>query len=111
MRLKQLTGLEIEKIENEYQELKLTIADLEDIIASRERRIAIVLQRLDEIADKFGDDRRTAIEDAAEDFDYEDLIAEEEQVITLSAKVMSVVFRLIHSKRRIAGVRYYRCRP
>ncbi len=84
MRLKQLTGLEIEKIENEYQELKLTIADLEDIIASRERRIAIVLQRLDEIADKFGDDRRTAIEDAAEDFDYEDLIAEEEQVITLS---------------------------
>jgi len=84
MRLKQLTGLEIEKLENEYQELKLTIADLEDIIARRERRMAIVLQRLDEITDKFGDDRRTAIEDAAEDFDFEDLIAEEEQVITLS---------------------------
>lgn len=84
MRLKQLTNLEIDKIETEYQELVLTIADLEDILAKRERQLKIILDRLDEINDKFGDERRTAIEDAAEDFDYEDLITEEEQVITLS---------------------------
>lgn len=84
MRLKQLTNLEIDKIEKEYQELLVTIADLEDILAKRERQLEIILNRLDEINDKFGDDRRTSIEDAAEDFDYEDLITEEEQVITLS---------------------------
>lgn len=84
MRLRQLTGLEIEKIENEYRDLVVTIADLEDILARRERRLEIILTRLDEIVEKFGDDRRTSIEDAAEDFDYEDLISEEEQVITLS---------------------------
>lgn len=84
MRLKQLTNLEIDKIEKEYEELLLTIADLEDILAKRERQIEIILNRLDEINDKFGDERRTSIEDAAEDFDYEDLITEEEQVITLS---------------------------
>lgn len=84
MRLKQLTNLEIDKIEKEYQELILLIADLEDILAKRERQLEIILTRLDEICDKFGDDRRTSIEDASEDFDYEDLITEEEQVITLS---------------------------
>ncbi len=84
MRLRALTGLEIDKIENEYQQLLVVIADFESILASRERRMAIIVQRLEEIADKYGDDRRTSIEDAADDFEYEDLIPEEEQVITLS---------------------------
>lgn len=84
MRLRALTGLEIDKIENEYRQLLLTIADYEDILANRERRMAIVLARLEEVADRYGDERRTTIEDATDDFEYEDLIPEEEQVITLS---------------------------
>ena len=71
-------------MEAEYNELKLTVADLEDILAKRERRIAIILKRLDEIVDKFGDERRTTIGESVDDSDYEDLIAEEEQWITLS---------------------------
>ena len=84
MRLSQLTGLNLEKLEAEYNELIATVADLEDILAKRERRIAIILKRLDEIVDKFGDERRTTIGESVDDSDYEDLIAEEEQVITLS---------------------------
>ena len=84
MTLGTLTGLEREKLENEYNELTIRIEDLEDILARRERQEEILLTRLDEITAKFGDDRRTTIEDDVEDFDYEDLLAEEEQVITLS---------------------------
>ena len=84
MRLSQLTGLNLEKLEAEYNELILTVADLEDILEKRERRIAIILKRLDEIVDKYGDERRTTIGESVDDSDYEDLIAEEEQVITLS---------------------------
>ncbi|PWJ71656.1 MULTISPECIES: DNA gyrase subunit A [unclassified Fibrobacter] len=84
MRLAQLTGLNLEKLENEYNELVALVADLKDILAKRERRLAIVLEKLDAVVAKFGDERRTSIEDAVDDYDYEDLIAEEEQVITLS---------------------------
>ena len=84
MRLSQLTGLNLEKLEAEYNELIATVADLKDILEKRERRIAILLERLDAIVAKFGDERRTSIEDSVDDLDYEDLIAEEEQVITLS---------------------------
>ena len=84
MRLSQLTGLNLEKLEAEYNELIATVADLEDILQKRERRIAIILKRLDEIVDKYGDERRTTIGESVDDSDYEDLIAEEEQVITLS---------------------------
>jgi DNA gyrase subunit A len=84
MRLRALTGLEIDKVEKEYAELILAITDYEDILAKKERRMQIVLDRLTEISDKYGDDRRTSIEEASEDFDIEDLIPEEEQVITLS---------------------------
>jgi len=84
MRLAQLTGLNLEKLEAEYNELTATVADLKDILAKRERRIAIVLEKLDAVVAKFGDERRTSIEDSVDDLDYEDLIAEEEQVITLS---------------------------
>lgn len=84
MRLAQLTGLNIEKLEAEYNELVTTVADLKDILEKRERRVKIMLDRLDAIVEKCGDARRTSIEDAVDDYDYEDLIADEEQVITLS---------------------------
>ncbi len=84
MQLKRLTGLEIEKLEAEYQQLILIAKDLEDIVARKERRVQIVLDSLDAITAKYGDDRRTSIEASVQDFDSEDLIPEEEQVITLS---------------------------
>ncbi|MQJ74786.1 DNA gyrase subunit A, partial [Escherichia coli] len=61
MRLRRLTGLEREKIENEYQELLKTISDLEDILARPERVEEIIRTELAEIAAKFGDDRRTEL--------------------------------------------------
>ena len=84
MQLKRLTGLEIEKLEAEYQQLILIAKDLENIVARKERRVQIVLDSLDAITAKYGDDRRTSIEASVQDFDSEDLIPEEEQVITLS---------------------------
>ncbi len=84
MRLQRLTGLEREKIEAEYQELTVTIADLQDILARRERRLDLISSELRAIAEKYGDARRTAIEEAADDLTYLDLIANEPMVITVS---------------------------
>lgn len=86
MQLKRLTGLEIEKLEAEYQKLVLEVQDLEDIIARKERRVQILLESLDAIAAEYGDERRTSIEAAVQDYDSEDLIPEEEQVIMLSSE-------------------------
>jgi len=86
IRLRNIKKIEVKKLEDEYAELLLKIADLEDILAKKERIMDIVKTRLQEIADKYGDARRTKIEDAEDDLDYEDLIAEEEQVITLSKR-------------------------
>ncbi len=84
MRLQRLTGLERDKIENEYQELLKTIADLNDILANRDRRMAIIEAELTEIANKHGDERRTEIVDHADDIDALDLIPNEPMVITVS---------------------------
>jgi len=84
MRLARLTGLEIEKLEEELTEVRAQIADLEDILASRERRMTILKGELQEMADKFGDVRRTEITGAVGSFDMEDLIVEEDMVITVS---------------------------
>ncbi len=84
MRLARLTGLEIEKLEEELAEVRATIADLEDILASRTRRMTILKDELQEMADKFGDERRTEITRAVGSFDMEDLIVEEDMVITVS---------------------------
>ena len=84
MRLRQLTGLEREKIENEYQELLKLIGDLTGILASRERRMGIIRGELLEMKERYGDDRRTVITDAGSDIDIEDLIAEEDMVITMT---------------------------
>ena len=84
MPLQRLTGLERDKIEAEYQELVTTIEDQRDILASRARQMQIIKDEIDEIDERFGDERRTEIVYAAEEFDIEDLIAEEDMVVTIS---------------------------
>ncbi len=84
MRLARLTGLEIEKLEEELTEVRATIADLRGILDSQERRYGIIRDELTEMADRFGDDRRTEILGDVEELTAEDLIADEEMVITVS---------------------------
>ncbi len=84
MRLARLTGLEIEKLEDELSEVRAQIRDLEDILGSHARRMRILKAELQEMADRFGDDRRTEITAAVGSFDVEDLIVEEDMVITVS---------------------------
>ena len=81
-RLGQLAGLEILKITNELNELKAKIKDFEEILASHERVLGIVRDELRVIRDKYGDDRRTAIENVSGEVDIEDLIPEEKCVYT-----------------------------
>ena len=84
MPLQRLTGLERDKIDGEFSELKETITDLRDILDNRDRQMQIIKDELDEMVDRFGDERRTKIVYAAEEFDIEDLIAEEDMVVTIS---------------------------
>ena len=85
MRLVRLTGLERDKVEDEYQELMTLIADLADILANPERIDTIIEEEMVELADKFGDDRRTELMvGEALSIEDEDLIEVEEVVITLS---------------------------
>lgn len=87
MRLRRLTGLEREKIENEYQDLLTLIADLADILAKPERVVEIIRTELGEIGARFGDDRRTELlVGEVLSLEDEDLIEEEEVVITLTNK-------------------------
>ncbi|NMM62025.1 DNA gyrase subunit A [Clostridium sp. P21] len=84
MRLQRLTGLEREKIENEYNELEKAIAHLKDILEREELLLSIIKEELIEIKNKYGDDRRTEIEKNINDINIEDLIQEQEVVITLT---------------------------
>ena len=84
MRLARLTGLEVEKLNAELGDVRTQIKDLKAILASRKRRMSIVKGELDELAAKHGDDRRTQIAAEVEEFSLEDLIAEEEMVVTIS---------------------------
>ena len=84
MRLQQLTNLETNKIKEEYLGLLKLIEKLKGILASEKKVLKIIRDETEEIKDKFGDERRTEITQAAEDLDIEDLIAEEDMVITLS---------------------------
>jgi DNA gyrase subunit A len=84
MRLARLTGLEIEQLEAELAEVRATIADLEDILNNLERRKGIIKDELTEVADKFGDERRTDLLGMTGSFTIEDLIPDEEMVITVS---------------------------
>ncbi|MDQ6830647.1 MAG: DNA gyrase subunit A [Gemmatimonadota bacterium] len=84
MRLAKLTGLEIEKLEEELTEVRAMIKDLRDILASKTRRMNLVKDELAALAAKFGDERRTEITGDQGEFTIEDLIAEEDMVITVS---------------------------
>ena len=84
MRLRQLTGLEQDKLRSEYEELMKTIQDYKDILASKERRMQIIKEELEEIRDKYGDERRSTIEYAGGDVSITDLIADEQVVLTIS---------------------------
>jgi DNA gyrase subunit A len=84
MRLARLTGLEIDKLETELKEVRSTIKDLKTILGSKEKRMSILKEEMDDVAKRFGDDRRTEILVDQDDFSVEDLIAEEDMVITIS---------------------------
>lgn len=84
MRLKTLSGLQREKIEEEYNELMKLIAHLKEILASEKLIFDIIKEELIEVKEKFGDDRKTKIVAAADDFEMEDLIKEEQTVIALT---------------------------
>ncbi|MDR2661006.1 MAG: DNA gyrase subunit A [Lactobacillaceae bacterium] len=87
MRLARLTGLERDKIEKEYQDLLVLIADLEDILAKAERIDEIIYNELLDISAKFGDDRRTELQVAdVNNIEDEDLIDEEDIIISLTSK-------------------------
>lgn len=85
MQLRRLTGLQREKIENEYSELIALIADLKDILEKPERVRQIICDELTEIKEKYGDERKTEISDIGLDIDDEDLIPVEDVVITMTA--------------------------
>lgn len=84
MRLQRLTGLERDKIEKEYQELLATIERLKGILASKEVQLGIIKEELSELVKKYNDERRTEIITSVEDITAEDLIPEEDVVITIS---------------------------
>ena len=84
MRLAKLTGLEIEKLEQELKEVRAEIKDLRSILASRDKRMKIMTDELLALSAKYGDDRRTEITSDEGEFTIEDLIAEEDMVVTVS---------------------------
>jgi len=84
MRLARLTGLEMAKLEQELAEIRASIEEFEGILASRDRRMGIIVEELDDLAERYGDDRRTEILPGGVILSEEDLIVEEDMVITVS---------------------------
>jgi DNA gyrase subunit A len=84
MRLRQLTGLEQDKLRAEYDEIVKTIADLKDILANEPRRYNIIKEELEFVRDKYGDERRSVIEYAGGDMRIEDMIPNSKVVVTIS---------------------------
>ncbi|MEY4141221.1 MAG: hypothetical protein RL110_592 [Bacteroidota bacterium] len=84
MRLRQLTGLEQDKLRSEYEDLMKLIAELKDILDKEERRMQIIKDELLEVKAKYGDARRSEIEYGASEMRMEDLIADDEVVVTIS---------------------------
>ena len=84
MRLAKLTGLEIEKLEEELKEVRSEIKTLKGILGSKDKRMKIMADELEKLAEKYGDDRRTEITSDEGEFTIEDLIAEEDMVVTVS---------------------------
>ncbi len=84
MRLQKLTGMEREKIEQEYRELVKTIEELKSILEIRSKRMGIIKDELMDVKDRYQDDRRSAILEGSADIETEDMIADEEMVVTIS---------------------------
>ncbi len=84
MRLRQLTGLEVEKLENEHAELERKINYFNDVLASVEMQMQIVKDELIEVKEKYGDERRTEIVYSSEEYNPEDFYADDDMVITIS---------------------------
>ena len=84
MRLRQLTGLEQDKLRAEYADLMALIADLKEILSNEDRRMQIIKDELNYVKDKYGDARQSRIEYAASEMRMEDLIPDEEVIITIS---------------------------
>ena len=84
MRLRALTGLEQDKLRAEFEDLMKLIADLKDILDKEDRRMKIIKDELIEVKEKYGDERRSIIEYSASEMRIEDLIADEEVVVTIS---------------------------
>ena len=107
MRLQRLTGLERKKIEEEYLATIKLIAELKAILESRALRMKIIKDELLELKKKYGDERRTEIIKNAEDFQIEDLIAEEDMVITISHNGFIKRFPVSGYRRQMRGGRGY----
>ena len=84
MRLRQLTGLEQDKLRNEHAELLKLISDLKDILENKDRRMSIIKEELIEVKEKHGDERRSRIEFSGGELSIEDMIPDEKVVITIS---------------------------
>ncbi|MBT27650.1 MAG: DNA gyrase subunit A [Flavobacteriaceae bacterium] len=84
MRLRQLTGLEQDKLRNEHAELLKLISDLKDILENKDRRMSIIKDELIEVREKHGDERRSRIEFSGGELSIEDMIPDEKVVITIS---------------------------
>lgn len=84
MKLQRLTGLEIDKIRKEYREIIQRIEELKAILASKDLQIKIIADELVEVNEKYGDERRTEIVHDADDFQIEDIIADEDVIVTIT---------------------------
>jgi DNA gyrase subunit A len=102
MQFKRLTGLERQKIEDEYRELLSTMEKLRNILASRQLWMEIIKKELDELKKKYSDERRTVIIDESQDIQVEDLIAEEDMVVTISHQgyIKRIPVSTYHRQRR-----------
>ena len=101
MRLQRLTGLERDKIKKEYEEIMELIAKLKEILEKEELRMSIIKDELIELRDRYGDERRTDIVHSAEDFTTEDMIPNEEMLITISHQ--GYIKRTLLSEYRTQG--------
>jgi len=103
MRLQRLTGLEREKVQLEYRELLKTIERLRAILASKELQLQVISEELEHIASRFGDERRTDIVYDAREFSIEDMIANEDVIVTISRKGMIKRTPLTNFRRQGRG--------
>ena len=111
MRLARLTGLERERLMEEYQELEKTIARLQEILADERELMSVIKTEISEIRDKFGDERRSELTIVEDEIDIEDLIQEENMVVTLThegyvKRVASSLYRSQHrGGRGVSGLK------